>query len=169
MNMKSSKHSNWKHLAIWAVVLLAGSGLWRIDAQSRQDASTARTLYQQALYERDATGNLKAAIALYERVLATRPDRALAAQTLIGMAECYQKLGNAESRRLFEQVVQDYADQPDAVLVARSQLGTVARSVMTTRQVASVAVGGVGYGSVSPDGSHPLHELGKWRHLSPRS
>ena len=38
------------------------------------------------------------------------------------MAECYQKLGDAESRKIYEQVVKDYADQKEAVTLARARL-----------------------------------------------
>ena len=41
---------------------------------------------------------------------------------LVRMAEAYQKMGDAESQRIFERVVRDYADQNDAVVLARAGL-----------------------------------------------
>src|SRR5262249_53556997 len=38
------------------------------------------------------------------------------------MADCYRKLGDAESRRIYEQVVREFSDQIDAVAVARANL-----------------------------------------------
>ena len=32
---------------------------------------------------------------------------------LVRMADCYQKLGDAESRRIYEQVIREYPDQKD--------------------------------------------------------
>ena len=51
-------------------------------------------------------------------------NRALAAQALLRMAECYQKLGDAEARKIYERLVRDYADQAGPVQVARAQLAT---------------------------------------------
>ena len=50
-------------------------------------------------------------------------NRAVAAQALVRMAECYQKLGDSESRKIYEQIVRDYTDQKDAVTVAKAHLG----------------------------------------------
>ena len=47
----------------------------------------------------------------------------LAAQALVQMAECYQKLGDAESRKIYEQPVRDYIYQNESVAVARARLG----------------------------------------------
>jgi tetratricopeptide (TPR) repeat protein len=150
-----STYSNSKHLAIWMMaVLLSASGAWRLVAAQSGQKSTANTLYQQALHEQDATGNLRKAIGLYEQVLNAKPDRALAAKALLGMAECYQKLGDGESRRLYEQIVREYADQTDVVRTARNRLGTETRPGLIARQVAAVDVGGAGYGSISPDGRY---------------
>ncbi len=70
------------------------------------------------------------------------------------MAECYQKLGDVQARKIFEQVVREYADQPDAVKTARARLGVTPGALntgMTTRQVWTGRDVDT-YGSVSPDG-----------------
>ena len=69
-------------------------------------------------------GDLRAAIEEYQKI-AQGSDRALAAKALIRMAGCYQKLGDAESRNIYEQVVREYADQNDAVIVARTRLAAL--------------------------------------------
>ena len=38
------------------------------------------------------------------------------------MAECFEKLGDTEARALYERVVREYADQPDAVNIARARV-----------------------------------------------
>ena len=101
-------------------------------------------------------GDLRAAIEEYKQI-AQGSDRALAAKALIRMAGCYQKLGDAESRAIYEQVVRDYADQNDAVTVARARLAALDRprspadpATMVVRRVWSGrdawAVGGVSPG-----------------------
>src|ERR1043166_834079 len=39
------------------------------------------------------------------------------------MAECYQKMGDAESRKIYEQVVREYGDQKEAASLAKVRLG----------------------------------------------
>ena len=97
-------------------VLLAALASLSLDAQE-----PARLL-RSAMNVEMVDGDLKGAIALYEKVVAAG-DRALAAQALVRMAECYQKLGDAEARRIYERIVKEYTDQPDAVAAARARLG----------------------------------------------
>lgn len=40
-----------------------------------------------------------------------KTDRAVVATALVRMAECYQKLGDAESRKIYERVAREFADQ----------------------------------------------------------
>jgi Tol biopolymer transport system component len=98
-------------------------------------------------------GNLKAAIEQYKKVAESR-NRAVAVEALVHMAECYQKLGDSESRRIYERIIRDYGDQKTAVSTARDRLGISAKAGMTSRQIALVSIGGVGYGSISPDGRY---------------
>ena len=125
-------------------------------------------------------GNLKSAIEQYKKV-AQSGIRPVAAQALLHMAECYQKLGDTQSRGVYERVVKEYADQKESVAIARARLGGAARSQnagIVTRQVwAGPKVDA--YGSVSPDGrllsftdwdtgDLALHDLttGQDRHLT---
>src|SRR3990172_7340187 len=100
-------------------------------------------------------GNLKAAIEQYKKV-AQRGIRPLAAQALVHMAECYQKLGDAEARKIYERVVREFADQKEAAATARTRLGgnaTTQNAGIVTRQVWSGPNVYI-YGSVSPDGRY---------------
>ncbi len=93
--------------------------------------ATALTLFaqpdvtlQRAMRKETLEGDLKGAIALYEKaVTEAKSDRATAAKALIRLAECYQKLGKAESRKIYERVLREYADQKEAVSMARAHLG----------------------------------------------
>lgn len=98
-------------------------------------------------------GDLKAAIEQY-RSLAKNPDRAIVAQALVRMAGCHQKLGNAQAKAIYEQVVRDFADQTEAVTLARAYLrgGNGGRSVRGDRAVWTGPEVDM-FGRVSPDGT----------------
>src|SRR6186713_2974159 len=79
---------------------------------------------QRAIQKETVTGDLKAAIEEYKKIVArTGADRGVAARALVRMAECYQKMGDTESRKIFEQVVRYYPEQKEAVNMARARLG----------------------------------------------
>ena len=136
-------------LVIGLAVASLGGGM--LNAQSGRSADVELKAAQQ---KADVQGDLKGAIEDYKRIV-TRVgvNRALAAQALVLMAECYQKLGDVEARKIFEQVVRDYADQTDSVKVARARLRTAVapNTGITTRQVWTGPKVDA-YGSVSPDG-----------------
>ena len=73
-------------------------------------------------------GDLKGAIEKYKK-LGQSSNRAVAAQALLQLAECYEKLGDAQARRIFEQVIQKYPDQKDAAAAARARLEGPAQTV----------------------------------------
>jgi Tol biopolymer transport system component len=97
---------------------IAGALLSPLAAQDL-DVQLQRTVQQETV-----TGDLKAAIQEYKKIAANaRGNRAVAAKALVHMAECYQKMGDAEARKIYEQVVKEYGDQKDAVAVAKVRLG----------------------------------------------
>src|SRR4051812_42654421 len=84
---------------------------------------TPESMLGAALHREEVQGDLKGAIAAYEKVVATRGvNRKTAAEALVHMAGCYQKLGDTESRKIYERVVRDYSDQKEAVAMARARL-----------------------------------------------
>src|SRR5687768_7208108 len=79
----------------------------------------AKVLLQAAMAKETVAGDLKAAIQLYESALKhAGADRVLAAKALLKVAQCYDKLGDAESRKAYERIIREYADQKEAVAVA---------------------------------------------------
>ncbi len=98
--------------------LLILAAAWTLFAQG--DVTLQRAIRTETL-----EGNLKGAIALYQKAIAeAKNDRPTAARAWLRMAECQEKLGQAEARKSYERVVKDFADQKDAVQVARMKLGT---------------------------------------------
>jgi Tol biopolymer transport system component len=102
-------------------------------AASAQTGEAARQL-KAARNAELVDGDLNAAIKQYAAIVSkyVKTDRAATAMALVHMAECHQKLGSAESRKLYEQVVREYADQKEAVAIARARLGGVAQPARQT-------------------------------------
>ena len=101
------------------VVAVAASAIAAAPAQAPQNPER---LLKAAMNTELVDGNLKAAIEQYKKVVESG-NRPLAAQALLHIAECYQKLGDAQARQVFERVVREYADQKKAVAIARERLG----------------------------------------------
>ena len=88
-----------------------------------QSPRTAEVQMKAAQQKAEVEGDLKGAIEEYKKVVATAgSNRALAAEALVRMADCYQKLGDAEAQAIYERLVRDFGDQKDAVAAARTQL-----------------------------------------------
>ncbi len=90
---------------------------------SAQRAADAEVTLQAAAHAELVEGDLEKAIRLYRDVLARFPgERAVAARALLKLGACYEKIGHAQARAAYERLLRDYADQPDAVRVARARL-----------------------------------------------
>lgn len=140
-------------LALLSAVLLLAAGL------AAQKPDSAQALLRAATDKAVVDGDLNGAIKQFQSIVEKfKTDRAVVATALVRMAECYQKLGHAEARKIYERVVREYADQRDPVAQARSRLavlqerptplpssGIVSRQLWTGPQVDTL-------GSVSPDG-----------------
>jgi Tol biopolymer transport system component len=89
---------------------------------------TGHDLFQQALVKERADGDLRGAIAIYERIAREfTGDRALAAKALVQMGRCHEKLGNEDAQRAYRRVVQEYPDQTAMVAEARGRLTALQR------------------------------------------
>jgi hypothetical protein len=172
-----------KRTTIYGLIITAALALASIVATAED--KKANVLLQAGIARETVQGDLKGAIEIYDKaVKEAGANRALAAQALMRMAECYQKLGDAEARKIYEQVVKNYEDQKEAAALARARLGAAAtlNAGMTTRQVWTEQRGGPkvdSYGTVSPDGRFlsytdwetgdlAIHDIvsGKDRHLT---
>jgi Tol biopolymer transport system component len=111
---------------------------------------------QRAIRKETLEGDLKGAIALYEKTLSeAKNDRAVAAKALIRMAECHQKLGDSESQKIYERVVREFGDQKEAS-TARARLtalrGGATSGAVQARLVWDNAMDD--WGSASADGRY---------------
>jgi len=109
---------------------------------------------QRAMRKETLEGDLNGAIALYKQAVAeAKNDRGIAAKALLRMAECHQKLGDAKARKIYEQVVRDFADQKEAAVARQKLAGTDTRaSGIIARQIWADAIDGEG--QPSPDGQY---------------
>jgi Tol biopolymer transport system component len=101
-----------------AVVALAPGAPF---AQTRDLAVQLKAADHKAQVE----GDLRGALELYNQVAATaRNNRTVAARALLGMAGCFEKLGDAPQAKLtYERVAREYADEKEIVATAHARLG----------------------------------------------
>lgn len=91
------------------------------------EAETGAELFQKAVTQERAAGNLDEAIKLYQRVAREfASDRALAAKALVQAARCYEKLGKDNSLKIYEQVTREFGDQREPAATARERLALLA-------------------------------------------
>jgi lipopolysaccharide biosynthesis regulator YciM len=84
------------------VVVLAGA----VTAQQKRQQDID---LQAAIRSETVDGDRNAAIKQYSVIVSRhKADRAVIAMALVHMAECYQKLGDTQARKIFEQVVRDH-------------------------------------------------------------
>ncbi|HKE24670.1 MAG TPA: hypothetical protein VKB88_20050 [Bryobacteraceae bacterium] len=124
-----------------------------------QTGQTPEAMLGAALHQERVIGKLQDAIDGYRKVLAIKGvPRSVAAQAQYHIGVCYEKLGNQESRRAFESVVRNYADQKDVVAQARARLAALGSGKPAGRQTTTVAWSSpkvYPFGdSVSPDGRY---------------
>jgi hypothetical protein len=114
-----------KARAVTLLVLLMAISLIATAASS----TTALDLYQQALVQENAAGNLPEAIRLYQQAAKeAENDRDLAAHALIRAARSYEKLGQPQAADLYAEVLRTYPEQRDEVALAQSRLAALRRS-----------------------------------------
>jgi hypothetical protein len=93
------------------------------------NAQTALELYQRALVQEQAAGNLPQAIELYRQAARLAgSDRGLAARSLIRAAGSYEKLGQPAAGEVYSEIMRTYPEQREQVAMAQSRLAALKRS-----------------------------------------
>jgi hypothetical protein len=104
-------------------------------------ADSGAELFQKAVTQEQAAGNLPEAIRLYQQVAKDyASDRPLAAKALVQAARYYEKLGEGQATKIYEQVARDFSDQIELANTARARLAALrqaAPAAMTARRVDS--------------------------------
>ena len=74
-------------------------------------------------------GDSKSAIKQYKKIVAAHAEeRAVVAQALLRMADCYRKLGDPAAAEHYARIITDFADQKEAVAVAKIAPAAFTRS-----------------------------------------
>jgi Tol biopolymer transport system component len=128
---------------------------WHLAAAPQQNVAGDKQLAA-AKHKATVDGDLKGAIELYRQIVAgAGGDRTLAAQALIEMAECHSKLGDAEAKQIYRDILSRYADQTAQADVARQRLGRGAAAAPVRGDRAVWTGGEVDlFGTISPDGRY---------------
>ena len=117
------------------LILLITMALIASSAYSQSPDVRFRAAKQKETVE----GDLRSAIRMYQEVADSRESsRDLAAQALLRMGRCYEKLGSSESKKAYERVVRQYGDQAQVAGEARQRLAALqpageARGELTAR------------------------------------
>ena len=121
---------------VWTVAVVAA-----LSVHIASQTPSGHAVFEQALAKERVDGNLPEAIRLYERVVTEfASDRALAAQALVQVGRCYEKLGRDEAVRAYERLVREFADQEDAVEQARLRLAILKRPAPGATAAATMPV-----------------------------
>ena len=127
-------------------------------------AQNGHDLFQQALVQEQAEGNLRSAIVLYSRVVTEFPlDRPLVARALVQIGRAHETLGSTEAQRAYQRIVSDYPDQHEQVVVARTRLAALTQPA-TVVEASGVVLRHVWTRSalaVSPDGRYLVFKDGE--------
>jgi hypothetical protein len=138
-------------------ILIAGV----VFAAAALAADSGAELFQKAVTQERAAGNLEEAIKLYQRVAKEfAADRPLAAKALVQAARCYEKLGQDKAVKIYEQVARDYSDQRELAATATARLAvlrqgerTAEPATMTQRKLEIPGASGLVY----TDGQRALY------------
>ena len=108
----------------WSLVLMLMCCAAAVAVPTAKQAGSAQSALESARKTAVVDGNLPAAIKQYQAIVDryAKTDRAATAEALLGMADAYKKIGDAQAQKVYEQIVKDYADQPAAVSQARENL-----------------------------------------------
>lgn len=91
-----------------------------------QQSNKAESLYQEALMQMEGKGNYNKALEVFGQIIKDYPgNRQVSARSQYQIGVCYEKLGKAEAKKAYEQVVKNFADQPQVVAEARARLAVL--------------------------------------------
>jgi len=143
---------------IFAIITLA---VLSVTAFSQRDKD-AETLYQRGLHFEEVRGELKEAIAVYEKLVKEFPDvRKVVAKAILHIGACYEKMGQKEAQKAYRRVIDEFSDQRETAAEARARLNALEQTSSGAGEPKGIVVRrlregpGWGFGgSPSPDGRY---------------
>lgn len=98
-------------------------------------AQTAEELLPKGIHLEEVKGELEKAIEVYQTIVDKFSDnRPIAAKAYLHIGICYEKLGNQQAKKAYQQVIQKYAEQTELVLEARGRLADLEKPESSTEQ-----------------------------------
>ncbi len=130
------------------------------DLTPAQTSGQAEVLLEAAKKKEVVSGDLEAAIRQYRDIVAKfTTNRAVSAEALLRMGQCYEKLGEAQAKEAgatYERVVREFGDQTEIAAQARARLAALGRpggdSGLVARRILEDASGVSGV--LSADGKY---------------
>ncbi|HEX9974619.1 MAG TPA: tetratricopeptide repeat protein, partial [bacterium] len=93
-------------------------------------------LLQAGIFAEEVQGDLKKALSLYDNIVQKySEDRPVAANALLHIGFCYEKLGKEKAFEAYQKILDDYPDQREAAAIARERLKN--STIRTTSKDAS--------------------------------
>jgi Tol biopolymer transport system component len=162
--MKPRQAARLTAASVLMAVLLAAYLMAVGVAAAPPQAASAEKQLEAAIHREQVLGDVKGAVEQYKQ-LAQSSTRAVAAQALVHLGQCYEKLGEAQlkdARATYERVVKEFGDQAEPTKLARARLsaltagasGAAGRTEVAMRQV---WVGKDWVAGISPDGRYAVH------------
>jgi len=147
------------------VVALLSTALTAVYPAYQAKSDRAEVALQAAIKKEMVDGDLKTAIALYKQVIAKNGgSRAVAAKALLRLGGCYEKLGQEDARKAYQQLLADYPEQQQEVAAARQRLAAITTPLpqenkgvsirMLWKQPPAPLAAEAPLGEVSPDGRY---------------
>ncbi|MBF8296217.1 MAG: hypothetical protein HW389_2762, partial [Bacteroidetes bacterium] len=115
-------------------VSLVGAILLISSLALSQQSNKAESLYQEALMQMEGKGNFSKALEVFGQIIKDYPgNRQVSARSQYQIGVCYEKLGKNEAKKAYEQVVKNFADQPQVVAEARTRLAALSAATESGR------------------------------------
>jgi Tol biopolymer transport system component len=120
-----------------------------------------------AIQKETVDGDLKAAIAEYQKLIKSgTASRPVKARALLQLGGCYEKQGDNQARKTFEQLLKDYSDIREIAVQARTRLSNLASAPENEEQSSGPLIRQFWSSperikknsSISPDGRYLLYQ-----------
>lgn len=105
---------------------------------------TAEELFQAGLYQEQVQGNLRSAIGLFQRIVEDHSHRRrVAAEALLHIGYCHEKLGEREAVQAYRRLLRDYPEQTEVVNRARARLSAFLELALDDPEPEPVGASGI--------------------------
>jgi len=119
---------NHKKISLWLVIVL--SILFSlINLREALPQESAEELYEEALFKKEAEGDLEGAMQLFLKIITTFPEnRKMSAKAQLQIGMCYEKLGMEQALKAYQKVVDGYPEQEEEVELAKEKISILLKA-----------------------------------------